>query len=543
MGNISKKSGVFVVLVVLLGLSGCLQSSSEDNIDSCIVNGCGANSSCDIESDECVCDEGYEWFGKGCVPANSSITDGDTDSAIDLCANINCPAPAKCELFIECNPLSGKCETIFSEEGASCSDDNYCNGEEFCNGSGECLAGNLVECGINEHCDSESESCLCNTGFQLIDDVCEIKVCQDDSDCDDLLICNGIEQCNNQNQCETGKTITCNENAFCSEPDGTCLCSNGFKKEGNECIALPSCPVPQAVTMIIIHQGATIEFSTEEEVPLATGTTQNLQAEQPDEWQAQSDITFSETGKIKVFAKADSASCVSDQIFSFIYDVRETYPAAAGAVGSSAISKDDDRIVDWASGYVSPVEYGTDVIDSWQTPDKALGQAVGGSTDIVSVGRGGNITLTFDNAIKNGIGWDFLVFENSFSENFLELAYVEVSSDGISFARFDNAYLSEEPVSAFGYSEAENIGSLAGKYKAGFGTPFDLEALKYKSEVLNGTLDLNNITHVKIVDIIGGTSETDTTIYYDSFSQIIYDPYPTVQSAGFDLDAVGVIHN
>jgi len=54
---------------------------------------------------------------------------------------------------------------------------------------------------------------------------------------------------------------------------------------------------------------------------------------------------------------------------------------------------------------------------------------------------------------------------------------------------------------------------------------------------------LNNITHVKIVDIIGGTSETDTTIYYDSFSQIIYDPYPTVQSAGFDLDAVGVIHN
>jgi len=39
---------------------------------------------------------------------------------------------------------------------------------------------------------------------------------------------------------------------------------------------------------------------------------------------------------------------------------------------------------------------------------------------------------------------------------------------------------------------------------------------------------------VRIIDIIG-----DGT-FIDSESNVIYDPYPTVSSAGFDLDAVGV---
>jgi len=33
-------------------------------------------------------------------------------------------------------------------------------------------------------------------------------------------------------------------------------------------------------------------------------------------------------------------------------------------------------------------------------------------------------------------GFDFAVFENSFNDSFLELAFVEVSSDGINFVRF-----------------------------------------------------------------------------------------------------------
>ena len=41
---------------------------------------------------------------------------------------------------------------------------------------------------------------------------------------------------------------------------------------------------------------------------------------------------------------------------------------------------------------------------------------------------------------------------------------------------------------------------------------------------------------MRIVDIVGnGTA-------LDSAGRPIYDPYPTTGSAGFDLDAVGVIH-
>ena len=41
---------------------------------------------------------------------------------------------------------------------------------------------------------------------------------------------------------------------------------------------------------------------------------------------------------------------------------------------------------------------------------------------------------------------------------------------------------------------------------------------------------------VRLVDIVG-----DGT-YQDSSGDVIYDPFPTAESAGFDLDAIGVIH-
>jgi hypothetical protein len=49
-------------------------------------------------------------------------------------------------------------------------------------------------------------------------------------------------------------------------------------------------------------------------------------------------------------------------------------------------------------------------------------------------------------------------------------------------------------------------------------------------------VDLQNIGFVRVVDMIGDGSETD------SFGNPIYDPYPTTGSAGFDLDAIGVMH-
>lgn len=209
------------------------------------------------------------------------------------------------------------------------------------------------------------------------------------------------------------------------------------------------------------------------------------------------------------------------------------YRPAAGVEGTHAIHMEDAALVEWADA-VAQYQVGEDVDSTWQTPEKALGPAEGTSFEVVSLGAGGKITLAFDPPVNNGEGWDFAVFENGFEDTFLELAYVEVSSDGIVFARFDSASLTPDPVPSFGSVDPTNIDGLAGKYRQGYGTPFDLEDLAVKPEVLQGDVDLSAITHIRIIDVVG-----DGT-YLDSSGQIIYDLYPTFGSAGFDLDAVGV---
>jgi hypothetical protein len=208
-----------------------------------------------------------------------------------------------------------------------------------------------------------------------------------------------------------------------------------------------------------------------------------------------------------------------------------SFCGAAGTTGSSAIYKDSDSFVEWASGYVN-YTVGSSCATSWQTPEKALGVATGSVYDICCLGNGGQITMTFDNAITNGSGYDFAVFENSFNDTFLELGYVEVSSDGVNFFRFPNYSYTSSTVGAYGAVDPTNIDGLAGKYKVGYGTPFDLDQLVGVSSLL----DVNDVKYVRIVDIIG-----DGT-YLDSNGNSIYDPYPTTGSGGFDLEAVGVIN-
>ena len=209
------------------------------------------------------------------------------------------------------------------------------------------------------------------------------------------------------------------------------------------------------------------------------------------------------------------------------------YPPAAGQTGTTAVHKDDAAFIAWATNWENYIP-GEAVTSTWQTPQKALGKAEGTSTDIVSLGRGGEITLTFDSPIANGVGWDFAVFENSFSDTFLELAFVEVSSDGATFVRFDNNSLTPNPVGGFGSLDPTDVDGLAGKYRQAYGTPFDLANLSTKDKVISGAVDLSAITHVRLVDVVGDGAAFDTA------GHVIYDPYPTNQSAGFDLDAVGV---
>ncbi len=207
------------------------------------------------------------------------------------------------------------------------------------------------------------------------------------------------------------------------------------------------------------------------------------------------------------------------------------YAPAAGEVGSTAIAMDDPAIVAWATDWKQYTP-GTEVSATFQTPDKALGPAVGNSFDIVSLGRGGEITLQFDIPIRDGLGADFAVFENSVTDTFLELAYVEVSSNGTDFFRFDTDSLTASSVGGFGSVDPTNIDGFAGKYRQGVGTPFDLNDLAG----ISADLDVNAISHVRLIDIVGDGSQTDSS------GDTVYDPFPTVGSAGFDLDAIGVIN-
>lgn len=208
------------------------------------------------------------------------------------------------------------------------------------------------------------------------------------------------------------------------------------------------------------------------------------------------------------------------------------YAPAAGETGSTAVWMDDASIVGWATGYAN-YQVGTNVDNEWKTPDLALGHAVGDSYDIVSLGDGGSITLTFDHAIIDGAGADFCVFENSVNSTFLELAYVEVSYDGNTFYRFPSASLTATSVDSYALSnpmDATNIDGLAGKYMQGYGTPFDLSVLNLSQ------YGITEINYIRLIDITGDGS------CLDSFGNPIYDPYTTYGSGGFDLDAIGVLN-
>lgn len=211
------------------------------------------------------------------------------------------------------------------------------------------------------------------------------------------------------------------------------------------------------------------------------------------------------------------------------------YPPAVGGEGSTAIASDDSAIVAWATGWVDYLP-GSEVAEEFQTPEEAIGAALPPDKatpfDIVSLGRGGSIILTFDRPIADGTGADFAVFENANVAGFLELAFVEVSSNGTDFVRFPNDSLTPFPVGPFAnLMDASEVDGFAGKYILGYGTPFDLAELPDDPAV-----DPSAIRFVRLVDIFGDGSMTDSS------GDPIYDPTPTAISAGFDLDAVAVLH-
>lgn len=223
-------------------------------------------------------------------------------------------------------------------------------------------------------------------------------------------------------------------------------------------------------------------------------------------------------------------------VFCLSIVAKAQFDPAGGELGSKSIHKDHSSITAWASA--AQISRGYQQID-----DTALGKTtVGEEADaigpangtVISLGDRGQIILTFENPILNTVGYDFAVFENGFKVGlsyYLELAHVEVSSNGIDYIRFPSeaAMDTSYQINNFSYLNPEEIYNLAGKHQAPYGTLFDLEEV-----------GLDQITHIRLIDVVG--SIEDTLGSRDSKGRIINDPWPSpFESSGFDLDAVAVV--
>ncbi len=227
-----------------------------------------------------------------------------------------------------------------------------------------------------------------------------------------------------------------------------------------------------------------------------------------------------------------------------VIGTRAQYAPAAGSPGSNAIYKDSSIIAYWADsiffdrGYIA-INDSSLGLATVGDENSATGKAL--ENGVLSLGDGGTATAFFSMGIENHDGFDFAVFENGFEipgdpRYHMELAYVEVSIDGIHFFRFPNYSLSQDSIQTGNFEGMypEQIDGLAGKFIAGYGTPFDLD-------ILNDSIGNSPIYYIRIRDVVGALDNRFCN--YDSEGRKINDPWPSAfASSGFDLDAIAVLH-
>jgi len=224
-------------------------------------------------------------------------------------------------------------------------------------------------------------------------------------------------------------------------------------------------------------------------------------------------------------------------------------PCVARAQNCSEPGCDPTEMAAWASEVVSlvrgPIDIATPEAGNVTHGDPAdiPGAASGVPTEAVSLGDGGSVIVRFADPLYDGPDYDFAVFENGISSGatagylFAELGFVEVSSNGVDFARFPALTSRTTPVATLEEVDPDDYANLAGQREAGIGSEFDLHDLASHPLVLAGDVDLDAIEYVRIEDVIGDGSTVD------SMGNPIYDPYATpFFTGGFDLDAVGAIY-
>lgn len=224
------------------------------------------------------------------------------------------------------------------------------------------------------------------------------------------------------------------------------------------------------------------------------------------------------------------------------------------ASDSNGIPHDSPMIKSWIVGYTNFIR--PDVSSGGFAQDNQFAEATPGAAiigkpasftsedvtaHVLSLGDSGSIELAFADAIVNGSGADFAVFENGFSAGpgtYAELAFVEVATATNAWARFPTAYLSANTNSEVATTlNVRQVDGFAGKHRIEYGTPFDLDWLANNTNVLSGAVDLNEINYIRIIDIPGNGTITD------DLGNFIYDAAGVDIYAGFDLRGVGIIHS
>jgi prepilin-type processing-associated H-X9-DG protein/prepilin-type N-terminal cleavage/methylation domain-containing protein len=214
----------------------------------------------------------------------------------------------------------------------------------------------------------------------------------------------------------------------------------------------------------------------------------------------------------------------------------------AALLTSAAVRASADQF--FASQVIS-IDTGEGEQGEFGDPTVALGGPTGEgdsmqTLNVYRLGYGGSATFGFgDEAITDGPGADFVVYANAFyvngdpTEDYAELSFVSVSSDGVHFATFPNVSKTPQAVGMYGNINPALVSGYAGVTPvyanvttnainpfdpavAG-GDAFDLSELDDSPLIAEGYLNLNDIRYVQLTDVVSGTS-------VDSNGHTIYDP-------------------
>ncbi|MDD5305914.1 MAG: hypothetical protein PHU25_01200 [Deltaproteobacteria bacterium] len=201
--------------------TGCINPADID---------CGDYGDCTEPFGSCSCDTGYD-PATNCTSCAAGYT-GYPTCVADLCYGVSCPDDGNvCNGSEVCDSGTGDCVHV---DSLVCDDNDACNGLETCDPVAGCQNGTPLVCDDNDVCNGieTCDSVLgCQSGTLLT--------------CDDGLACNGTETCDALTGCANPPDVDCGDHGSCTEPSGSCNCTDGWTGD--------NCEVPPLPTITIVE--------------------------------------------------------------------------------------------------------------------------------------------------------------------------------------------------------------------------------------------------------------------------------------------------